>query len=141
MWNQTQKFVYVVYDNFSILCMKICLFCVWQFFYVVYDIFWLLFFVYIVYDIKSDLNIFYISYNTFRILQLKNKIYLLTGVYGCVVHHILHEEEKYRMKNTDLGYDPKEDKFLIYCSLYVKYLEEYTKKVSAWTQHWICHRI
>ena len=44
-------------------------------------------------DIKSDLNFFYILYNTFHILQFL-KMSLLTGVYGHVGHHILHEEEK-----------------------------------------------
>ena len=64
MWNQTQQFVYSVYEkNFylSILCMKKI--------HVVYDIFWLLFFVHFMYDIKSDLNFFYILYNKFHILQ------------------------------------------------------------------------
>ena len=60
-----------------------------KFFYVVYDIFWLLFFVYIVYDIKYDINFFFIFYNKFHIIHLK-KHYLLTGAYGYVVHHILH---------------------------------------------------
>ena len=71
--------------------MTIFLFCVWQFIYVVYDIFLLLFFVYIVYEIKSNLKIFYILYNTFFILQQKDKISLLTGVYGHVGHNILRE--------------------------------------------------
>ena len=45
---------------------------------------------------------------------------LLTCVYGRVSHHILHEEEKNRRRNNALAYDPKEDKFLLYCPLYVK---------------------
>ena len=52
---------------------------------------------------------------------------LLTGVYGHVGHHILHEEEKNRRRNTALAYDPRENEFLIYCPLYLKNLEEYTK--------------
>ena len=57
---------------------------------------------------------------------------LLTGVYCNVGHHIPHEEEKNRRRNTDLAYDPKEDELLIYCPFYVKHLEEYTKK--PWPQ-------
>ena len=34
---------------------------------------------------------------------------LLTGVHGHVGHHILHEEEKNRRRNTAPEYDPKED--------------------------------
>ena len=52
---------------------------------------------------------------------------LLTGEYGHVGHHILHKEEKNRRINTALEYDPKEEKFLLYCTLYVKHMEEYTK--------------
>ena len=48
---------------------------------------------------------------------------LLTGMYGRVGHHILHEEEKNRKRNTTLAYDPKEDEFLLYCPLYVKHME------------------
>ena len=66
-------------NNYSMLCIKFCLYCVWQFvyflyknFYVVYGIFWLLFF-YIVYDIKSEINFFNILYNTFHILQFFSK--------------------------------------------------------------------
>ena len=51
---------------------------------------------------------FSILYNIFHILQFK-KMSLLTGVYGHVGHHILHEEEKNRRMNTTLAYDPKED--------------------------------
>ena len=72
-----------------------------------YDIFLLLFFVYIFYDIKSDLNFFYILYNTFHILQFKKKMSLLTGVYGRVGHHILHEEDNNRRRNNALEYDAK----------------------------------
>ena len=50
-------------------------------------------FVHIVYEIKSDLKMF-ILYNTFHIIQFRNKMSLLTGVYGHVCHHILHKEEK-----------------------------------------------
>ena len=57
----------------------------------------------------------------------KNKISLLTGIYGHVGHHIIYEEEKNRRRNNDLGYDTKEDELLLYCPLYVKHLEEYTK--------------
>ena len=52
---------------------------------------------------------------------------LLTGVYGNIGRHILHEAEKNRRRNTSLSYDPKEDEFLLYCLLYVKHLEYYTK--------------
>ena len=57
---------------------------------------------------------------------------LLTGVYGHVGNHILHREEKNRRRNNALAYDPKEDKFLLYCPLYGKHLEEYTK--TPWLQ-------
>ena len=57
---------------------------------------------------------------------------LLTGMYGHVGHHILHKEEKNRRRNTALEYDPKEEKLLLYCPLYVNHLEEYTKK--TWPQ-------
>ena len=78
------------------------------------------------YDIKSDLNfsIYYIIHFIFFSLK---KMSLLTGVYGHVGHHILHEEEKNRRRNTALAYDPGEDEFLLYCPLYVNHLEEYTK--------------
>ena len=66
---------------------------------------------------------FYILYNTFHILQFKKKS-LLTGVYGHVGHHILHEKEKNRKRNTTLAYDPKEDGILLYFLLYVRHLEE-----------------
>ena len=52
---------------------------------------------------------------------------LLTGVYGHVGHHILHEKEKNRRRNTALEYYPKEGRFLLYFPLYVKHLDEYTK--------------
>ena len=39
----------------------------------------------------------------------KDKIYLLTGVYCNLGHHIPHEEETNRRRNTALAYDPKED--------------------------------
>ena len=52
---------------------------------------------------------------------------LLTGVYGRVDHHILHEKEKNRRRNTAIAYYPKEDEFLLYCPLYLKHLEESTK--------------
>ena len=70
---------------------------------------------------------FYLLYNTFHILQFK-KMSLLTGVYGNVGHHILREKEKNRRRNTALAYYPKEGRSLLYCPLYVKHLEEYTKK-------------
>ena len=54
MWNQTQQFVYIVYDNLSMLCMT----------YFDYTLF-----AYIVYDIKSDLKNVYILYNIFHNLQ------------------------------------------------------------------------
>ena len=78
------------------------------------------------YDIESDLNFFYILYNTFHNLQFK-KMSLLAGVYGHVGHHILHEEEKNRRRNNALAYDTKKEEFLLCCILYVKHLEEYTK--------------
>ena len=78
------------------------------------------------YEIKSDLNFVCILYITFHIL-LFLKIYLLTGVYGHVGHHVLHEEEKNRRRNTALTYYPREDEFYQYFPLYVKHLEEYTK--------------
>ena len=53
---------------------------------------------------------------------------LLTGVYGNVGHHILHDREKNRRRNTALAYDPKEDGLILYFPLYVKHLEGYTKK-------------
>ena len=59
-------------------------------------------------------------------------MYLLTGVYCNLGHHIPHEEEKNRRRNTALAYDPKEDEFLLYCPFYVKHLEEYTK--TPWPQ-------
>ena len=110
-------FPHVVYDNLSMLCMTY---------------FYYYFFVYIVYDIKSDLKNFYILYNIFHILQLKNKMSILTGVYGHVDNHILHKEEKNRRTNTALAYDQKEDEFLLYCPLYVKHLEDYTKTSWPW---------
>ena len=82
-------------------------------------------FVYIVYDIKYLLKIS-IDYIIHFILFSK-KMSLLTGLYGHVSHHILHEEEKSRRRNTALEYYPKEEKFLLYCPFYVKHLEEYTK--------------
>ena len=61
---------------------------------------------------------------------------LLTVVYVHVGHNILHEEEKNRRRNTALDYDPKEDELLLYCPLYAKHLEEYTKNtIFARTQH------
>ena len=108
MWYQTQQFVYVVYDNFSMSCIT----------YFDYS-----FFAYIVYDIKSDLKIFYILYNIFHSPQFK-KMSLLTGVYGNVGHNILHEEEKIRRRNAALVYNPKKDELLPYCPLYVNHLVE-----------------
>ena len=55
-------------------------------------------------------------------------MFVINGVYGHVGHHINNEEEKNRRRNTALAYNPKEDKFLLYFLLYVKHLEEYTKK-------------
>ena len=52
---------------------------------------------------------------------------LLTGVYAHVGNYILHEEENNRSRNTALAYDPKGNKLLLYCPLYVENLEEYTK--------------
>ena len=52
---------------------------------------------------------------------------LLTGVYGNVGHHILHEKEINMRRNTALAYYPKEGGSLLYCPLYVKHLEEYTE--------------
>ena len=61
---------------------------------------------------------------------------LLTGVYGHVGHHILHEEDKNRRINTALEYDPREDELLLYCPFCVKNLEDYTKKnVAERNQH------
>ena len=57
---------------------------------------------------------------------------LLNGVYFNLGHHIPHEEEKNRRRNTALAYDPKEDGFLLYCPLYVNHPEEYTK--TPWPQ-------
>ena len=54
-------------------------------------------------------------------------MYLLTGVYGYVGHQIIHEKDKNRRRNNAMEYDPKEDKFLLYCIFYVKHLEEYKK--------------
>ena len=54
--------------NLFMLCMIVCICCAWKFVYVMYDIFWLLFFVYIVYYIKSDL-IISLLYNIFNILH------------------------------------------------------------------------
>ena len=55
---------------------------------------------------------------------------LLTGVYGHVGHHILHEQEKNRRRNNALADYPKEDEFLRYCPLYMKHLEDYTN--TSW---------
>ena len=52
---------------------------------------------------------------------------LLTGMYGHVGRHIRHEEQKNRMRNTALEYDPKEENFLLYCLFYMNYLEDYIK--------------
>ena len=78
------------------------------------------------YDIKSDFK-FSIYYIVHFILFSLKQMFILTGVYGHVGHHILHEEEKYRRINTSLEYDPKEDELLLHCPLYVNYLEDYTK--------------
>ena len=59
-------------------------------------------------------------------------MYLLNGVYGHIGHHILHEAEGNRRRNTALAYDPKGDGFLLYFPLYVKHPEEYTK--TPWPQ-------
>ena len=53
---------------------------------------------------------------------------LLTGVYVNVGRNILHEREKNRRRNNALADDPEEYGLLLYCPLYVKHLEEYTKK-------------
>ena len=89
------QFFYVVYDFLSILCMKVYLVCVWQLVYVVYEIFLLLFFVYILYYIKSDLNLFYILYNIFYIIKLKQCL----SERVCVAIFII----KYFMKNIKIG--------------------------------------
>ena len=66
----------------------------------------------------------------------KNKMSLITGVYGHVDHQILHEEEKNRRRSTALEYDTNEDKLILYHTLYVKHLEEHTKNtVAKRTQH------
>ena len=75
-------------------------------------------------NMSSIFSISYIIY--FIFISKKNKMPLLTGVYGHVGHHILHEEDKNRRRNTALEYDPKEEKPLLYFLLYVKHPEEYT---------------
>ena len=75
-------------------------------------------------------SIFSISHNAFHIPQFK-KMSLLTGVYGHVGHQILHKEENNRRINTALVYYPKDEELLLYCSLFAKHLEEYTKKMWA----------
>ena len=56
--------------------------------------------------LTSTFSIYDIIYFIFFSLK---KMSLLTGVYGHVGHHILHEKEKNRKRNTTLAYDPKED--------------------------------
>ena len=53
-------------------------------------------------------------------------------MYGHVGHRILHEDEKNSRRKTALAYDPKEEKFLLYCPLYMKQLEEYTTALWPW---------
>ena len=72
----------------------------------------------------STFSIYYIIHFIF----FSKKMSLLTSVYGHVGHHILHGEEKNRRINTDLAYDPREEKSLLYCPLYTKHLEDHTKK-------------
>ena len=74
--------------NLSMLCMKICLYCVWQFIYVVYETFWLLFLSILCMTLSMTSNVS-ILYNKFNIIQWI-KMSLLTGMYGHVGHHILH---------------------------------------------------
>ena len=61
---------------------------------------------------------------------------LLTGMYGRVGHHILHEEEKNRRRNTDLEYDPKEDEFPSILSIVREYPGRVHKNnMAARTKH------
>ena len=80
----------------------------------------------------STTSTFFIYYRIHFIFFSLKKKSLLTGVYGHVGHHILHEEEKNRRINTALAYDPKEDEFLLYFPLYINHLEYYTK--ITWPQ-------
>ena len=62
-------------------------------------------------------------------------MYLLTGVYGHIGHHILHEKEKNRRRNTDLEYDPKEDEFPSILSIVCKApIRVHKNNVAARTQ-------
>ena len=114
--------------------MKICLYCSRQCLYFVYDNFYmvcityldysLLYILFLTLSLASIIYLYYIIHFTFFSLKKKS---LLTGVYGNVGHNILHKEEKNRRRNTSLSYDPKEEKFLLYCPLYTNYLGYYTK--------------
>ena len=130
MWNQTQQFFYDVYEKISILCIKVCLFCVWQFFYVLYDIFWLIFFsiLFMKLSLTSTFYIYYII--NFIFFTKKQKISPNWCVWSCWSSHT--SWIKNRSRNTALEHYSKEDGFLIYCPLYMNHLEEYTK--TPWPQ-------
>ena len=61
-------------------------------------------------SLTSTFSIYYIIHFIFF---SRKKPSLLTGVYGNVGRHILHEEEKNSRINTVLEYYPKRYKFLI----------------------------
>ena len=61
---------------------------------------------------------------------------LITGLYGHVGNQILHKEEKNRRINNALAYYPREDKFLLYFTLFFEAPGRVHKNtVDAMTQH------
>ena len=85
--------------NLPILFMTICLCCVWHILVIFLSILCMTL------SLTSTFSIYYIINYIF--LSKKNKMSLLTGVYGRVGHHILHEEDNNRRRNNALEYDAK----------------------------------